>query len=287
MVPSENKYLYNGKELQDEQLGGVNLDWYSFEKRYYDPALGRFTGLDPIAEEFYHVSPYNYAENSPIANIDLWGLQAWSIHMTAGLEVLKAKYSAIAGQGGNSLINLVVGSTQTSRIPSEVRSSMSENNQSMVNLSGKVSDAATVVETAGKLSNEVAYDIGTAADKGGAAISYIGIVAAPFTGGASLSLAALGTAISSSGNGVKALVNAVEGNTNEALKEVGAGLVGIATSKGVSSALKSSVAVGNISTSAELATQGTLLNSIGSAFNGLYKLATEQNQKHKDDEERE
>jgi hypothetical protein len=32
--------------------------------------------LDPIAESFYYVTPYNYAENSPIANIDLWGLQA-------------------------------------------------------------------------------------------------------------------------------------------------------------------------------------------------------------------
>jgi RHS repeat-associated protein len=42
MVPSENKYLYNGKELQDEQLGGVNLDWYDYGARFYDPALGRF-----------------------------------------------------------------------------------------------------------------------------------------------------------------------------------------------------------------------------------------------------
>jgi RHS repeat-associated protein len=75
MVPSENKYLFNSKELQDEQLGGVNLDWYDFNFRMYDPALGRFTCLDPIAEKFYHVTPYNYAENSPIANIDLWGLQ--------------------------------------------------------------------------------------------------------------------------------------------------------------------------------------------------------------------
>jgi len=32
---NENKYLYNSKELQDEQLGGVNLDWYDYGKRFY------------------------------------------------------------------------------------------------------------------------------------------------------------------------------------------------------------------------------------------------------------
>ncbi len=73
----DNKYLFNGKELQDEELGGVNLDWYDYGARFYDPALGRFICLDPIADQFPHVSPYNYAENSPIANIDLWGLQAF------------------------------------------------------------------------------------------------------------------------------------------------------------------------------------------------------------------
>jgi hypothetical protein len=31
--------------------------------------------VDPIADRFPHVSPFNYAENEPIANIDLWGLQ--------------------------------------------------------------------------------------------------------------------------------------------------------------------------------------------------------------------
>lgn len=39
------------------------------------PAIGRFTGVDPIADQFAWVSPFNYAENSPIAHIDLHGLQ--------------------------------------------------------------------------------------------------------------------------------------------------------------------------------------------------------------------
>lgn len=32
----EYKYLYNGKELQDELLGGVNLDWYEQTRQVTD-----------------------------------------------------------------------------------------------------------------------------------------------------------------------------------------------------------------------------------------------------------
>jgi hypothetical protein len=35
----ENKYLYNGKEIQDEQLGGVNLDWYDYIGKFYKSTL--------------------------------------------------------------------------------------------------------------------------------------------------------------------------------------------------------------------------------------------------------
>jgi len=35
----------------------------------------RFIGVDPLADKFAWVNPFNYAENEPIANIDLWGLQ--------------------------------------------------------------------------------------------------------------------------------------------------------------------------------------------------------------------
>ena len=65
------RYRYNGKELNED------IGLYAYGFRYYDPAIGRFTGVDPIADQFPHVSTYNYAENSPIANIDLHGLQRY------------------------------------------------------------------------------------------------------------------------------------------------------------------------------------------------------------------
>ena len=41
----------------------------------YDYQLGRFLCTDSLADKFVWVSPYNYAENSPISNVDFWGLQ--------------------------------------------------------------------------------------------------------------------------------------------------------------------------------------------------------------------
>jgi|GEM_PF-3472363 len=49
--------------------------WSDYGFRYYMPEIGRFTGVDPIADQYPHVSTYNYAENDPVGHIDLWGLQ--------------------------------------------------------------------------------------------------------------------------------------------------------------------------------------------------------------------
>jgi RHS repeat-associated protein len=77
-----NRYKYNGKEWSD--VSG----WYDYGFRYYDPVIGRFTGIDPIAEKYAFVSAYNYAENEPIANIDLWGLQRYDMIQDQAVEDL-------------------------------------------------------------------------------------------------------------------------------------------------------------------------------------------------------
>lgn len=48
----------------------INLDWYDYGARFYDPQIGRFTTVDPLVEERNWVSPYNFVQNNPISRFD-------------------------------------------------------------------------------------------------------------------------------------------------------------------------------------------------------------------------
>ncbi|OFY85111.1 MAG: hypothetical protein A3F72_05035 [Bacteroidetes bacterium RIFCSPLOWO2_12_FULL_35_15] len=70
---SENGYRYgfNGQEKDDEIMGKGNS--LEFLYRIYDPRLGRFLSLDPMAKEFPWNSPYSFAENRVIDANELEG----------------------------------------------------------------------------------------------------------------------------------------------------------------------------------------------------------------------
>ncbi|TKG90696.1 hypothetical protein EYV94_22790 [Puteibacter caeruleilacunae] len=68
---SVNKYLYNGKELNDEFFEN-----YDYGAWYYDAEIGRWHTVNPLAEKFPHQSLYVYADNNSVRFIDYMGMNA-------------------------------------------------------------------------------------------------------------------------------------------------------------------------------------------------------------------
>jgi len=105
-----NKYLYNGKEMQDE----FGLGWYDYEAkqvrmdgaRFYDAQLGRFHTLDTLSEEYSFQSPFVYGANNPIMFIDFMGMSPDEYQFnsngqyTGKVEKEGEHYGTIAGKDG-------------------------------------------------------------------------------------------------------------------------------------------------------------------------------------------
>ena len=91
---------------------------YDFEARHYDPRIGRWAGVDLLAETYENVSPYNYVANSPINNIDpngmdfsqgipcpKWGEPGGGL-FSAGANVLASFAAGLLGRVGNGPVAL-------------------------------------------------------------------------------------------------------------------------------------------------------------------------------------
>jgi len=74
------RYGFNGKENDGDVKGDGNQ--IDYDKRIYDPRVGRFYSIDPLQTKFPFYSPYQFAGNTPIQAIDLDGAEEFHYTMT-------------------------------------------------------------------------------------------------------------------------------------------------------------------------------------------------------------
>jgi RHS repeat-associated protein len=92
------RYRYVGKE-KDQESG-----LYYYGARYYASWTCRFISVDPLAAKYAHLSPYNYADNNPINDFDIDGMQnnnTMSVPTTGGGSVPTGGGTQ-SGTGGGS-----------------------------------------------------------------------------------------------------------------------------------------------------------------------------------------
>jgi len=75
----ENKKKFTGQVFEDD------LGWNTYQMKFrtYDPQVGRFLQIDPLAQQYVHNSTYAYAENDVIRAIDLEGLEKYIVTFRA------------------------------------------------------------------------------------------------------------------------------------------------------------------------------------------------------------
>ncbi|MEZ4909206.1 MAG: RHS repeat-associated core domain-containing protein [Saprospiraceae bacterium] len=82
----DTPYRFTGKE-QDSETG-----LYYYGARYYDPRLGRFLSVDPLAEKYGAWSPYAYTFDNPLKFNDPTGMGAEDIIIEGRHDDKKAYY---------------------------------------------------------------------------------------------------------------------------------------------------------------------------------------------------
>ena len=97
-------YRFLGNELYTSNSLGL----YDFSARMYDPALGRFLSVDPMAEGYRHLSPYAYCAGNPVVYVDKDGQVIGRVVVGAVVgAAINGGIALLSGESGREVLGAV------------------------------------------------------------------------------------------------------------------------------------------------------------------------------------
>ncbi len=79
-----NLFRFGGKEWSKA------FSDYDFGARYHSTDHCRFSTMDPLAEKYYHLSPYAYCNGNPVRYVDLFGMEGVKYDDGAGGYIIES-----------------------------------------------------------------------------------------------------------------------------------------------------------------------------------------------------
>ena len=97
-------YRFLGNELYTSNSLGL----YDFSARMYDPTLGRFLSVDPMAEGYRHLSPYAYCAGNPAVYVDKDGQVIGRVVVGAVVgAAINGGIALLSGESGRDVLGAV------------------------------------------------------------------------------------------------------------------------------------------------------------------------------------